>query len=145
MNYENEKKMARQVLGANHGESLVGKAPATAAAMTTGHMNASVKNNAKPDPISGSGLTDSERMMQYLDNLTVRARDLTTHAHYRLNQFLEPRPAVCNDVDKQACDNRECSSEYFRMLESRIEMLNESLGFLEGILGSVSAPLQTGP
>ena len=88
-------------------------------------------------------IPDSERMIQYLDKLTDDFRKLGEKAGTRLYQFCGPVRAAKGD-NSPAIDNRQCSSPYFRILESRIEMLNESLNYLNDLVDSVSAHDQTG-
>lgn len=99
------------------------------------------KHSLKAQQVT-SPLPDSERMIQYLDALTVQARDLSTLAESKLDQFCDYRPAAECDPLSKTSDNRQCSSSYFRILESRIEMLQESFNHLSSLLHSVSASSQ---
>jgi len=164
MNYEEEKALQRQVLGANHGESLTANArrlqpgqdpktymfPGTA---INPHMTAAQTawpytsiypktmgqiNVAEPKE---THVPDTERMIRQMDALYTTSREVTDLASKKLERFTEPRP--CSG-EPASVDTRQCSSEYFRMLESRVEMLNEQFAYLRGLLDSISAPADTG-
>jgi len=166
MNYEEEKALQRQVLGANHGESLTANArrlqpgqdpkayvfPGTAVGphMTAAQASSPALHYAAkigsvnviekmPEKVH---VPDTERMIRQMDALYTTSREVTDLASKKLERFAEPRPG---SIEPASVDTRQCSSEYFRMLESRVEMLNERFAYLHELLNSISAPIDTGP
>lgn len=151
MNFEQERKMARDIQGSLHGATLVSKVNMMEHPIapmgwiergiigSTGSWSPSggeIKSQKETD-----ATTDSERMIRYLDYLTGEMRKLNLKAVAKLGQFRGPGGGVkvCGDAK---VDNRQCSSNYFRILESRIEMLSEYCHSLEELIDDVSAPIQ---
>lgn len=151
--------MARRIQGSLHGAGLNPAGHVTAGSTggwvgpvtgipTPDHSWQQIKAHLPSGPVTPTSgylkistpVTDSERMIQMLDLLVSQFSQLSSNAANRLEQFCVIRPDV--DVAKQMTDARQCESSYFRILESRIEMLTESMNYLNGLINSVSAPSQ---
>jgi hypothetical protein len=173
MNFDEEKAMARRIQGGLHGAGLkptFGQcnvdtkqyAPAATGGGWVGPVTGAPVPNTKwqevgpvtaylpSDPItpntgylkvSGPPAVDTERMIQMMDQLTTGFHALSRRADARLSMFCTQQPKP--ETAKQAVDSRQCESDYFRMLESRVEMLNEELTYLSNLIGAVSAPSQS--
>lgn len=160
MTNDEERALARRIQGGLHGAGLGEKSGFCNADNTKVYVPAmaiggtgwgQVPNAHLPSgpvvPTTGylkvsTPVTDSERMIQMLDELTSNFRQLSVNAENRLAQFCNVRFKAKETDAKQAVDARQCESSYFRILESRIEMLTESMEHLNGLINSVSAPSQ---
>ena len=145
MNFEEERALARQIHGANHGATLgserrlqVGQDPATynpfgakqkTAGATTGYVaQAVLPPDYNPPKLQfydkGLGdclsISDAQRMVNYLDALQAGYQELHGKAVTKLNPFCEPLPVPQTDECAKECDTRLCNSDYFRILESRL-------------------------
>jgi hypothetical protein len=145
-NKVDEKALARQVHGANHGEGVVWSArPVTAAAVAVpsetktcgvSYGLGSIDNKFfTPEPVS-----DSERMIRLLDALADDYQQLSFKAARKLDKFAEPQPVAETNDKVTFADTRQCSSPYFLILESRIERLQYTLNYLASTINAVSTP-----
>lgn len=158
MNFDNEKQMAKEVQNKLHGTGPVSAAgrtiydyermarpsePEGSLGVSTTWKSSGLKENRIEAPTC---VPDAERMIGYLDRLSTDLRSLAIKAGYKLDQFANPdqgpKPVAC---DTKMVDQRLCSSSYFRILESRVEMMQESIDSLRSTLDSVSATEQSSP
>lgn len=165
MDFDYEKNLARRIQGGLHGANLTPQsgqcnadtkvyAPAMAIGGMAGWINpvpgitahlpsGPIPPNTGYLKVSAPPAVDTERMIQMMDQLTAGFRALSRRADARLSMFCTQQPKPNPEVAKQAVDSRQCESEYFRMLESRVEMLNEEMTYLSNLIGAVSAPSQS--
>lgn len=158
MNFEEEKALARRIQADLHGASITSTLPVFGAKSGFDVAKAyapiispPVKQPARikhqdiklfPDE-GPKAIPDAQRMINYLDALQDELLSLGAKARAKLEQFTEPQPEQKSAIDSTV-DTRLCRSDYFRILESRIESMQYSLKYLSDLIDSVSAKSDTG-
>lgn len=157
MNYDDELRFSKQQQAKLHGAGLGVRADSQADVKPQGLRQdgwcvGKDRISDKPAPAAQYATTgyiapapvtpDSELMLQDLDFLVTEVQNLSMKAFEKLNQFADQSAKPISDGALKQVDSRRCTSSYFRLLESRVEMLVEQLNLIDNLLDDVSVSRQ---